>query len=541
MNENDYGLNKGVRDGGLVKGRVVRKENGEVYLDIGFKSEGFIPVEETAKYTYYDDLKEGDELDVYVKRVEGKEGMVQLSKIIADKKIIFGNIKKAFEAKTSMDGLVTKAVKGGYIIDFGANITAFLPMSHAKAYGVTEDLTNRKIFVKIIQLDEEKRNIVVSYKEHMAEKQKADEENLKKNFPINEKIEVAIVGVSEVGLEVEKDGIKAFVIAGEIAWTKITDMAGQYKIGDILQVLVMQGETGRIMLSAKRLTENPFKKFLGDIKPGDTLKGVIKETVPQGALVEFTGGVEGFLPASEITYYRRIKDPGEVLKKGQEISPLIFKIDAENEKILVSLKRLERNPWDDIDERYPQGARVAGIIKEIKEGVGAEVELEENVDAFVAMSNISWQTFGAISEVLKQGEKKEFRIMEADKQKFKIMLGLKQLHTEPWETFVEKYKEGGFVDVKIMDIEETAIVCQIIDGVNGRILIRNKAKVINNKGEIIKARISKIDKDHKKVILSSQEFEVSEEKKEINEYIKTHEHKFTLSDVIQIKKTDKPE
>ncbi len=186
-------------------------------------------------------------------------------------------------------------------------------------------------------------------------------------------------------------------------------------------------------------------------------------------------------------------------------------------------------------------AWLVGTVKEIREGEGVDVEIEENADAFAHISNISWFSFSKIADVLKIGDKREFRVLGIDKAKYRILLGLKQMEASPWDSFMHKYKEGSFIDVKILEIDDAAILCQIVEGVNGRLPIKNKNKIPYKKGDIIKAKINKIDKDQKKVYLSSKELESLEEKKEVDNYIKTHEHKITMNDIVNFGDVEKQE
>ncbi len=339
----------GIKEGTVIKGRVVRKSDGDVFVDINYKSEGIIPKDETIKYTYFDALKEGDEIEVYIKKIDGDEGNVLLSKIIVDKKIIFNNIRKAYKESGSIDGKVIKAIKGGYIVDFGANVTAFLPISHSKSY--EGDAIGKVLPLKVIQIDEERRNVVVSYKEYMAAKQQAEEGKVKKLFPTGEKIQLTITEVKDNGLEAEKEGIKCFIPTHEISWARIHNLGEKFKAGDVVDVLVIGNERDRILLSMKKLTENPFVNFIKDKKPGDKIKVKIKEILNEGLLVELSPDLDGFVHISELSYLRRINNIGDFYKAGDEVGVVIVKIDEQESKIYLSVKRTEKNPWANMEER----------------------------------------------------------------------------------------------------------------------------------------------------------------------------------------------
>ena len=521
-----------LRDGMIIKGKVVRKSDGDVFVDIGYKSEGVIPKDETAKYAYYDGLNEGDEIDVHVKRVETPEGFVSLSKIIADKKLVFSRVKAAFKDAGFIEGEVIKAVKGGFIIDFGANVTAFLPMSHSKSYG--EDIVGKKLPLKIIQLDEEKRNVVVSYKEYVNEKEKTETETLKSNFPLNEKASVTILQSLPDGIEVEKEGVKAFIPMGELSWRLISKPEDEgYNEGDSIEVLVMSNEKGKVILSPKRLRDNPFKSFIENNKPGDRLDAKVGETLSEGIVVSVNEGLEGFIPAGELSYFRRINNAAEIYKTGDIVKTCVLKIDEAKNRVILSIKRLEKNPWNNMEERYPIGSRVFGTVKNIVEGDGAEIELEENIDAYIHISNIFWNQPATVAEALKPGEKKEFKIVDVDKSKYRIMVGLKQMHASPWSVFASKYKEGIYLDAKITDIDDTGVSVLLPEGIIGRIAIKNKAKLRNNKGDVIKVKINKIEKDLKKVSITAKDLEATEEQKQLDDYMKSHDHSsFKLNDII---------
>jgi small subunit ribosomal protein S1 len=318
-------------------------------------------------------------------------------------------------------------------------------------------------------------------------------------------------------------------------------MPPELAAGAEIEVLVSGVDKGRVSLSLKRLVENPFLKFTETRKQGDRIKAKIKETAAEGATADVGGDVEGFLPVGEISYYRRVKNAAEVFKPGDEVETCIIKIDDAEGRVILSAKRLEQNPWHTIDERYPVGSRVTGVIKQINEGDGADIELEENFDAYMHISNVSWLAFTAMAEVIKPGDKKEFKILGVDKNKYRIMLGIKQLLTSPWQNFTAKYKEGSMLDVKITEIEDSAVVCYIVEGVTGRIPIKNKSKLAHKKGDTINVRIIKLDKDAKKVVLAGKDMEITEAKKQIDEYMKTHEHSFKMDDVANFGNVDKEE
>src|SRR5208283_2150245 len=249
--------------------------------------------------------------------------------------------------------------------------------------------------------------------------------------------------------------------------------------------LVIGNEKDKILLSMKKLTENPFINFIKDKKSGDKIKVKIKEILNEGLLVELSPELDGFVHISELSYLQRIKNINDFYKAGDEIMVVIVKIDEQESKIYLSVKRAEKNPWTNMEERYPVNAWLVGTVKEIREGEGADIEIEENADAFVHISNISWFSFSKIADVLKVGDKREFRILGMDKAKYRILLGLKQMEASPWDSFMHKYKEGSFIDVKILEIDDSAILCQIVEGVNGRLPIKNRNKVPYKKGDII--------------------------------------------------------
>lgn len=525
-----------IREGNIIKGRVIRKTDGKIYLDINYKMEGIIPDDETKRYDYYDKIKEGDEIEVMIKKAETEDGFVLLSKIAVDKRNIFLNIKKAYNEKSYLQGKVIRPIKGGYIVDFGANITAFLPMSHTKFYN--GDILNKEVNLKIIQLDEIRKNIVVSYKDYFIEQQKKEIEEIKKIFPLNEKIRVLIKEIKENGIMVIKDNKEVFIPEYEIIWNVNEKCLDKFKIGEEIEALVINNSPEKLLLSIKRLKENPYKKFIEIHKPGEKVEVKIKEIYDDKIIVTLSEEVYGIIPINEISYLKKINKISDLYNIGDELKAVILKYEEQSNTIILSIKRCYENPWNKMEERYPPGARVIGNIKKIIEGQGIEVELEENINAFVNVKDISWFNFNKIEEAVKVGEKKEFKILEIDKSKFRLILGLKQLTPNPWNSFLNKYKEGMLIDVKIIDFDNAEIICQITEGVNGKLPLKTKNNIFK-KGDIIKAKIIKIDRELRKVFLTSQEVEKSEEKKQLDEYIKTHEHSFKMNDIINFENVNK--
>ncbi|MCX8093871.1 MAG: S1 RNA-binding domain-containing protein [Candidatus Goldbacteria bacterium] len=528
-----------LKEGSIVKGKVIKITEEQIYIDIGYKKEGVIPKEEVVRYNYLQNVQVGDELEVFIKKLDKNLDFILLSKIIADKKNVFNRVKKAYKDNVPIEATVIKMVKSGFIVDFGANVTGFLPMSHSKAYG--KDLTAQKLQFKIIALEEDKKNIVVSYKEYFDEKLKKEQEKINKIFPVGEKVKVLITNLKENGIEITKDDMTVFIPVHELSYRRYINIPEVFKVNEEIETLVLSNENGEIKLSVKRNFPNPFEIFQNEKKQGDKTKIKILEITKDGAYVDVDGVVDGFLPVGEISYYRRIKNIEEVYKKGDVSDAVIIKMDENQHLVIVSVKRLEKNPWHNIEERYPVGARVVGTVKEIIEGEGVLIELEENFDAFMHISNISWFNFVSISDILKIGDKKEFKILGFDKNKYRILLGLKQLSPSPWSSFINKYKEGSFIDVKITDIEDNYIICQIVEGVFGRIFIKNKSKVKYKKGDIINVKITKIDKEQKKVVLFAKDIEITEEKKQLDEYIKSHEHTFKMDDIANFDNVRKEE
>jgi|GEM_PF-1086393 len=535
MQNKDFNY-QNIKEGSIVKGKIIRKEQGKIYVDINYKTEGLIPDEETKKYDYYDKINEGEEIEVMVRNLKTDDGLVLLSKIIVDKRNVFFNIKKAYKEKYYIKGKVIRSIKGGYIVDLGANITAFLPMSHTKFYN--GDILNKELNFKIIQLDEMRKNIVISYKDYFIEKQKKDQEEIKNLFPLNEKIKVLIKEIKEDGIIITKDNKEVFIYKSEISWNPYKKFSEKFKAGEEIETFVINNSSEKILLSIKRLKENPYKKFIEIHKQGEKLDVRIKEIMEDKIIVALTDEVYGIIPKEEISYLKKINNLSDLYKIDEEVKAVILKYDEKTNTIFLSIKRCFENPWNKMEERYPPGARVIGVVKKIIEGQGIEVELEENIDAFVNIKDVSWFNFNKIEEIIKIGEKKEFKILEINKNKFKLILGLKQLSLNPWNSFLNKYKEGMLIDVKILDFDNDEILCQIIEGVNGKLSL--KTKNINfKKGDIIKAKIMRIDKENKKVFLISQEIEKSEEKKQLDEYIKTHEHSFKMNDIINFENVNK--
>lgn len=518
-----------LKEGSIVKGKVVQKTQDQIYVDIGYKKEGIIPKDEVIRYNYLQNIKMGDEIEVFIKRLDIDHEIVLLSKIIADKKNIFYKVKEAYKEKRSIEATIVKMGKSGFVVDFGANVTGFLPMSHSKACG--KDLTGQKLQFKIIAFEENKRNIVVSYREFCDEKVKQEQEEVNKNFPVGEKIKVKISALKENGIVVTKEDFNIFIPFCELTYRRYIDISKNFKVNEEIETLVVSNGKGEIKLSIKRNFPNPFENFKKEKKQGDKVLAKIIEITGDGAFVDIENTVDGFLPIGEISYYRKINNIETIFKKGDEIETVIIKMDENQNMVIVSVKRLEKNPWYNIEERYPIGARVIGVVKEIFEGKGVSVELEENFDAFMHISNISWFSFMFISDVLKLGEKREFKILGIDKNKYRLLLGLKQLSPSPWSSFINKYKEGSLIDVKITEIADNYITCQTVEGVLGRIFIKNKTKIKYKNGDVINVKITKIDKEQKKVIFFAKDIEITEEKKQLDEYIKSHEHTFKIDDV----------
>jgi len=499
---------KEIKEGEIVKGSILHVGENEVQINVGFKSEGYIPRNEFG----IEEIAIGDEVDVFLENLEDQDGLVVLSKEKADFLKVWDTIKDAYDAGNIMEGTVDRRIKGGLVVRF-LGVDAFLPGSQVALRQVPdlEALIGQSFEFKIIKLNKRRRNIVVSRRVVLEEERNRLKAKIIEELEKGQVRKGTVKNITDFGAFVDLGGIDGLLHLTDMSWGRISHPSELVNISEEIEVKVLDVdlERERISLGLKQLTPYPWdeveKKYPVDAK----IPGKVVSITDYGAFVELEKGVEGLIHISEMSWTRHVKHPSKIVSISQELEVMVLSVDRENEKISLGLKQTEPDPWDTLDERYPIGAIVPGKVRNLT-NFGAFVELEEGIDGLVHISDMSWtKRVRHPREVLNKGDEVEIVILAIDKEIRRISLGLKQLTPDPWLELSAKYVEGTFVDAKVVRPLERGVVVEVEDGVEGFIPVSHLGeRSIKRPAEHfaendqLPVKVIKIDHEGRRIVLS---------------------------------------
>ncbi len=497
-----------VKEGEIVKGSILQIGENEVQINVGFKSEGYIPKNQFAP----DQLVVGADIDVFLESMEDQDGMVVLSKEKADFLKVWDTIKAAFDNGDIMKGTVDRRIKGGLVIRF-MGVDAFLPGSQVALRQVPdlEALIEQEFDFKIIKLNKRRRNIVVSRRVVLEEERNRLKAKIIEELEKGQVRKGTVKNITDFGAFVDLGGIDGLLHMTDMSWGRIGHPSELVGIGEEIEVKVLDIdlERERISLGLKQLTPYPWEEVESKYTVGTKIDGRVVSITDYGAFVELEKGVEGLIHISEMSWTRHVKHPSKIVSVGQELQAMVLAVDRENEKISLGLKQTEPDPWDTLDEKYPIGAIVPGKVRNLT-NFGAFVELEEGIDGLVHISDMSWtKRVRHPREVLNKGEEIEVVILGIDKSIRRISLGIKQLKPDPWLELSAKYGEGTFVEAEVVRPIERGVVVEIEDGVEGFIpvshlgdrKIKHPPEHFEEK-DMLPVKVIKVDHEGRRIVLS---------------------------------------
>jgi small subunit ribosomal protein S1 len=537
----DRTINK-INPGEIVKGKIVAINDTEVSIDIGFKSEGVVPIVE---FGNIDELKVGDEIEVFLESVEDKDGKLVLSRKRADFMRIWERVTRAFEKKEMLQGKVTRRIKGGLIVDI-MGIDAFLPGSQIDVKPVRDfdQYIGKTLDFRVVKINSPVDNIVVSHKilieEEMADQRKAILESLEKG----QILEGTVKAITDFGVFVDLGGVDGLVHITDLSWGRITHPSEIVKLDQVINVVVLDYDEfkKRISLGMKQLQPHPWENIELKYAVGQKVSGKVVSLTDYGAFIEIEKGIEGLIHISEMSWTQHIKHPSQVVSMGQSVEAVVLSLDKENKKISLGMKQLEPDPWLTLMQKYPVGSRHVGTVRNVT-NFGVFVELEQGVDGLIHISDLSWtKKIRHPGEMVKKSEQVEVMILDVDVQQRRISLGHKQIKENPWEAFGEIYKVSADAEGKIVRIIEKGVIVELPMGVDGFVpvsqLATTQIKNIADSfriGDSLMLKVIEFDKDNKKIVLSAVEYLKGKEQKEIDEYAAKHKlASMTVKDVATI-------
>jgi len=503
---------KDISEHQLINGRVVGMNDRDVLIDIGFKSEGIIDRSEFSK----DSLPGiGDQVEVYLEYLEDSSGNTILSKEKADFMLRWQSLIKAYEEETVITGKIIRRIKGGMIVDLGA-VQAFLPGSQLDVRPITDfDVyVDKEIDLRIVKLNEARKNIVVSHKMILEESLVEQRAALFEEIEIGSIMEGRVKNITDFGVFVDLGGIDGLLHITDLSWGRVNHPSEMINLNEDITVKVIEydAERKRVSLGLKQLTPHPWEEV--DIKYpiGVTVKGTIVSLTNYGAFIEIEPGVEGLIHVSEISWTRHIKNPSEEYSMGDKVEAKVISIDSHERKISLGVKQLTPDPWDEIEKDFEVGTKYLGKVQNLTQ-FGAFIELKEGIDGLVHVSDLSWtKVVRHAKNVLEKGQEVEVIILEVSRENRKISLGMKQLEDDPWQNIIEYFESGKEVSGEIIRILDKGIIIQLDMDVEGIIPFGKMSKKDRRSlasqyevGANLSGIVMKVSPDDKKIILFKEE------------------------------------
>ncbi|MFZ4619210.1 MAG: 30S ribosomal protein S1 [Bacteroidota bacterium] len=534
-----------ITQGEIVKGKIAFIGHNDVVLDIGFKSEGTVPIGE---FPNIKDLKIGDEVEVFLESIEDKDGQMVLSRKRADFMRVWEKVTRSYTSGEVVQGKIIRRIKGGLVVDV-MGIDAFLPGSQIDVRPVRDfdALLGRDMDFRVVKVNHPSENIVVSHKilveEELADQRKAILSGLEKG----QILEGIVKAISDFGVFIDLGGVDGLVHITDLSWGRINHPSEVVKLDQTVNVVVLDfdQEKKRISLGMKQLQAHPWEKIDERYPIGKKVSGKVVSLTDYGAFIEIEKGIEGLIHISEMSWTQHVKHPSQMVSMGQVIEAVILSLDAAGKKISLGMKQLEPDPWSSLMVKYPIGSRHAGTVRNLT-NFGVFVELEQGIDGLIHISDLSWtKKIRHPGEIVKKGDSIDVIILGVDVDQRRISLGHKQLNDNPWDTFGGQYKVNTEVEGKVVRIIEKGVIVELPLGVDGFVPlsqlsqtpIKNLAEAFQV-GDKLPMCVIEFDGESKKIVLSVVEFLRGKEQKIIDEYVAKHKlPPITLKDAMPVELT----
>lgn len=493
----------------IIKGMILEVRPTEVLIDVGGKSEGSVPANEFEDIA---SVKVGQEVDVLVLQAENEDGMVVLSKKMADDKIRWEAVLERYSEGCTVNGTVKSKVRGGLLIDVDG-VEAFLPGSQIDVSPVhsTDDYLGQQYEFKLIKISNDRRNIILSRRELIEERQSDKRRELLATLEVGQRRIGKVKNITDFGVFVDLDGIDGLLHITDLTWGRVKHPADLVKVGQELNVIILEidRERERISLGLKQAQANPWDDIEARYPVNSRLRGKVVNLVAYGAFVELEDGIEGLVHVSEFSWTRRVARASDVLNVGDEVDVVVLGVNKEDQKIALGIRQTEENPWDTVQDRYPVGTRVKGKVRNFT-SYGAFIQLEDGIDGMIHVSDMSWtRKINHPTELLQKGQEVEAVVLEVDSDNQRISLGLKQASEDPWSNITARYAVGQMVKGKVSKIASFGAFVELEGGVDGLVHISqisddhvDRVKDALKVGQEVEARIVRIDRDERRIGLS---------------------------------------
>ncbi len=499
------------KEGEVVRGTIIEVSDDYVMMDIGYKSEGIVPIDE---FSMREELAPGQEFDVFIEEPEDDEGMPILSKVKADKIRNWNKIQTIYEDDGIIKGRIVRRVKGGLKVDIG--IDAFMPASQL-TWRPTSDLDRylgQEMELKIIKLTKRRRNVVVSRRKLLEEQRAGEKSKLLATIEIGQVIPGEVKNITDFGAFVDVGGIDGLLHVTDMSWGRVKHPSQVVSVGDRIEVMVLNFDpkTERISLGLKQKSDNPWHTAADRYPVGMVVRGRVVSMTDYGAFVQLEDGIEGMIHVSEMSWTRRVRHPNEVVGIDDIVDVMVLHVDPDAEKIALGLKQTRPNPWRELESKYPVGSVVKGTVRNLTD-YGAFVEIEEGIDALLHVSDMSWtKKVAHPSEMLERNQELEVKVLSIDADNEKISVGLKQLDRDPWQEVVEAHPIGSTVEAEIAKLVSFGAFARLENGVEGLIHVSEisedriqKPEEALSVGDKVTCKVISIDAEDRKIGLSMRE------------------------------------
>jgi len=462
---------RNIAEGEVVKGTVLKVTPSEVIVDVGYKSEGIIPVDEFLDETGQITVQPGDIVDVLLERTEDREGYVVLSREKAEKMKIWDEVEKAYAERKVVIGRVIERIKGGLAVDIG--VRAFLPGSQIDVRPVRnlDALRGQELRMRVIKVNKKRGNIVLSRKVLLEEENAEKKKHTLDTLAEGKVLRGVVKNITDYGAFIDLGGIDGLLHITDMSWGRVSHPSELFKVNDEIDVIVLKYDpaTERVSLGHKQLMNDPWSNVIERYPVGARMSGKVVSLTDYGAFVELEPGVEGLIHVSEMSWSKRVKHPSKILNVGDTVEAMVLGVDPGARRISLGLKQVESNPWHELSEKYPIGTTITGKVRNLTE-FGAFVEVEEGIDGLIHISDMSWsKRLKHPSEVLKKGDTVEAMVLNIDAENQRLSLGLKQLQTDVWDEFFQQHHVGDVVEGKVVRLTNFGAFVELAEGIEGLI------------------------------------------------------------------------
>ncbi len=515
-------------EGEVVTGRVISIDKDHVLVDIGYKSEGQVRIQEFLDKSGNVTAEVGDVIEVMVEWWDDEDERVLLSKDKAANIKVWEAVKKSYDEEGTVKGTITNRVKGGFSVDIG--VPGFLPGSQADLRPIRnlDDMVGKEFDFKILKYNRKRSNIVLSRRaileNELAEKRSATLATIHEG----KVVEGAVKNITEYGVFVDLGGVDGLLHITDISWGRVKHPSELFSIGDpiTVKILNLDLENERVSLGMKQLNEDPWTTASEQYAVGSRVTGRVVSLTDYGAFIELEEGIEGLIHVSEMSWTRKIRHPSKVVSVGEEVDAVVLDIKPESRRISLGMKQVVPNPWDVISEKYPIGTTIEGKIKNITD-FGLFIGIDEGIDGLVHISDISWtRRIKHPSELFKKGDVIQAIVLDIEKENERFSLGIKQLQDDPWASVAERYKVGKEITGTITNLTDFGIFVELEEGIEGLVHVseisKEKIKTPTEKfkiGDVISARVMNINSDERRIGLSIKRLEIEDEQNLLSEYV----------------------